>query len=283
MKPCTDYIEKILSSIDGQLSDSEEQELQAHLAVCEGCRSLYSAYKEIDLGISAGEEEAPEGLSQAVMAAIHRESQERSPLHILKRARFTLIAAAAAVVILITGKHISFDLPITRSDTTSAAAEACADNAPAGGAEEACAEAPGAEAPVEEGYSGQLLPATAAEEAPQEAPETPWGQEAMTENEKVLGDDGMTDNSASTATTWSIQEVLDALEEDGCIGDLYPLSMKEAELLELLPDCEKITLSSGPVVYQTTLEAHNAVSDRLKPVPSAKAPESETVFYYLMP
>lgn len=271
MKPCTEYVEKILLSIDGQLTGSEEQALKAHLAVCEGCRSLYAAYKEIDLGISETEEEAPENLSRAVMAAIHRESRERSPLHILKRARFTLIAAAAALVILVAGKYISFDFPSTHRDASSAAAETCADEAIPG--EVAEAEAPGAEAPAEgAGNSGQLLPAPEAMEVPEEAPEEPMEQ----------ADDG-TSAASSTGSTERIQEVLTALREAGYSGGLYPLSMTEAELLTVLPDCEKISLSSGIVVFQTSLEAHNTVSGQLCPASSAEEPQTETVFYYLMP
>ena len=38
-------------SIDGLLDEAEEQALQAHLAVCPKCRSLYQSYQDINAAI----------------------------------------------------------------------------------------------------------------------------------------------------------------------------------------------------------------------------------------
>lgn len=65
MKACEEYIEKIVLSLDGELSEQEEKALEAHLAVCEGCRCLYRTYRNLDAGIQAMELEPPEGLVKA--------------------------------------------------------------------------------------------------------------------------------------------------------------------------------------------------------------------------
>jgi hypothetical protein len=39
--------------------------------------------------------------------------------------------------------------------------------------------------------------------------------------------------------------------------------MTEKELLEVLPDCDKLTLSSGTVVYQTDQDTFYGVQDQL--------------------
>ena len=103
---CDDYLELISKAMDGELTQEEQAELDSHLAVCQHCRGLYEAYREIDLAIGQ-EVEVPAGLTSAVMTAIRCEKEKRSPLGILKRYRFTAIAACAAIAIMIAGGSLS--------------------------------------------------------------------------------------------------------------------------------------------------------------------------------
>ena len=103
MKTCEDYIADMNLSIDGLLTPEEEQALQAHLAVCPKCRSLYQSYRDIQAAIDEAEVEPPKGLAHSVMTQIHQEKVRHSPKATLKRMRFTLVAAVLALSLI----HIS--------------------------------------------------------------------------------------------------------------------------------------------------------------------------------
>jgi anti-sigma factor RsiW len=242
MKACEAYIEQMILSLDGELSPEEEQKLQEHLAGCEGCRSLYKAYQEIDQGIAEMEEEPPEGLVRAVMGSVRR---EREKGQLLKRYRFTLIAAAAAVVILVAGKHFP---SYSAKSSASSAAEAAAAYA-----EDAASEAAGAMA-IQPQFEAQNETAETTEAEAEEA--------VVTESEPVE-EAAAEDQAASGSTAPTLSEVLDALHQDGYSGDLYGLDMTEEELLKVLPDCKQLTLSSGTVVYQTDQDTFYGVQDQL--------------------
>jgi anti-sigma factor RsiW len=242
MKACEAYIEQMILSLDGELSPQAEQKLQEHLAGCEGCRSLYKAYQEIDQGIAEMEEEPPEGLVRAVMGSVRREHEKGQ---LLKRYRFTLIAAAAAVVVLIAGKYFP---------SYSAQSAASADTAAEEVATEAAASAAAGEMAFQAQFEAQDETAEITEAEPEEA--------VVTESEPVE-EAAAEDQTASGSTAPTISEVFDALHQDGYSGDLYGLDMTEKELLEVLPDCDKLTLSSGTVVYQTDQDTFYGVQEQL--------------------
>jgi hypothetical protein len=245
MKACEAYIEQMIMSLDGELSPQEEQKLQEHLAGCEGCRSLYKAYQEIDQGVNEMEEEPPEGLVRAVMGSVNREHEKGQ---LLKRYRFTLVAAAAAVAVLIAGKYFP---SYSAQSATSAdiATEEVATEAAASEAAGAMAFQPQFEAQDE---TAETTEATEAE-----------AEEAIVTESEPVEEAAAEDQAASGSTAPTISEVLDALHQDGYSGDLYGLDMTEEELLKVLPDCKQLTLSSGTVVYQTDQDTFYGVQEQL--------------------
>lgn len=79
MRTCESYIADMNLSIDGLLDEAEEQALQAHLAVCPKCRSLYQSYQDINAAILEAEVEPPKGLTHSVMTQIHQEKTRNKP------------------------------------------------------------------------------------------------------------------------------------------------------------------------------------------------------------
>jgi hypothetical protein len=191
------------------------------------------------------EEEPPEGLVRAVMGSVRREHEKGQ---LLKRYRFTLIAAAAAVAILVAGKYFP---------NYSAQSAASADTT----AEEVATEAAASEAAGAMAFQAQFEAqdeTAETTEATEAEPEEAVVTESETAEEAAVEDQAASDSSAPTIT-----EVFDALHQDGYSGDLYGLDMTEEELLEVIPDCKQLTLSSGTVVYQTDQDTFYGVKDQL--------------------
>ncbi len=101
---CVDYLELIELHIEGQLTPEQETLLQSHLAECDECRALLSAYEEIQAGVASLEAEPPERFASGVMYRIMKET-DGAPA---KKKRFafgpiTGIAAVAAALALLVG------------------------------------------------------------------------------------------------------------------------------------------------------------------------------------
>ncbi len=101
MKACEAYIDPMMRSVDGEMTAREEAALHRHLEDCPGCRAFYRDCLLLQQGLAGTEEEPPETLAPAIMRSIRREQRRYSPGAWLRRGRFTLLAAAAAVVLLI--------------------------------------------------------------------------------------------------------------------------------------------------------------------------------------
>ena len=248
MKACENYIEKIMESVDGMLSEAEEQALQAHLAQCEGCRGLYESYQNIQDGILSMEEDAPEGLTRAVMDSIRREKEKSSPIYYLKRAKFTLIALAACLVLVVAGNFVNFGSDATETVTT-------ADVAPMEvmkAQPEEPAEAPVAMAEAETA----LIPAyDGTADMAAEEPAAAEEEAAVDEEMAVEASDPILDE---------IRVILAALEEEGYTGDLVQLyDMTEQTVFEEFPQAEKLELSSGHTLYRVEWTEFDAVADKM--------------------
>lgn len=236
MSACAEYIEQILLSVDQGLDDEQEKQLQEHLAVCDGCRSLYMTYQNIQSGINAMEEEPPEGLAGAVMGAIRQEKEKTAPVYFLKRARFTLIAAAACLVLVLAGRNLDFS-----ADTTAAGA--------ASGAVEAAAEAEMPEAALIPAYDPETETYSIAPRMGEQTTEA----DVETDAEFGVGD-GLDE----------IRRILSLLEQQGYMGDLVQLKdTTEDMVLEAFPECHRLELSEGTVVYMVPWEAFDAVADQM--------------------
>lgn len=260
MKTCEDYIADMNLSIDGLLTPEEEQALQAHLAVCPKCRSLYQSYRDIQTAIDEAEVEPPKGLTHSVMTQIHQEKVRHSPKATLKRMRFTLVAAVLALVVVAAGKYIGTPHGNTAASSTPEAAAAEAANEAAANPEAALAAPP------------EKAAGTAEEDTAEYAADA-----AMP---PMLGDT----NSAMEDTAPSDQLMIlwNAMQQDGDVGDLYLVDTTETALFQLLPNAEIVALSSGNIVYKVSASDYTQVADQLPAVESMEsAAESADVYLSL--
>ena len=273
MKPCEEYIVDMNLSIDGLLDPEAEQALQAHLATCPKCRSLYRSYREIQDAIVEGEVEPPKGLSHSVMNRIHQEKVRHSPKATLKRMRFTLAAAVIALAVLAAGKYIGTPGSNMTSGATADTAEAAAAEAPetAVNQEAALGAVPEAAAPPEANEEAETAEDTAeyAEEnaAEQAAPMVGAAYSAMEDAEPT---------DAPTDSMWI---VWNALKQDGYTGTLYVVDTTEQALFRLLPQAEIVVLSSGDTVYQVSASDYQLVQDQLPAVAEMDADEAGDTVY----
>ena len=123
-----EYFEQLCSnSLDGTLTDSESEKLEAHLAECPSCAALREDMEQMR-ALFAEEAEPPEGLHESIMQRLEQESklkvvQPEKPVR--RMPVFTMVAAAAVVVLVVLGGGL---LPmfstVTRSDVTAEGAPA---------------------------------------------------------------------------------------------------------------------------------------------------------------
>ncbi len=104
---CEDVYTLLSAKLDGALSASEEEHLNAHLENCSECRRLYEAMFEIEEETKKLTQPAPEGLKRGVMYRIRQENGAGT-----KKRRFfgfgfgTGLGAAAAVLVLLIGTGV---------------------------------------------------------------------------------------------------------------------------------------------------------------------------------
>jgi hypothetical protein len=97
------YYQELISRLldeDKTLTQTEEEELQAHLAECEECSAMYRAFSALSESLSGELDEAPEALRENVMAEIRREQLWK---HNHRRIPWSGVAAAAAILALVIG------------------------------------------------------------------------------------------------------------------------------------------------------------------------------------
>lgn len=256
MKACEQYIDLIMRSIDGETDGQEETALRVHLMACPGCKALYESYRAIDDGICLAEEEPPASLTNAIMNSVHRDTQQYQPKSWLKRGRFTAIAAAAAVLLLMVTKFGgSFETPDV----------GMVYSAP----EQAVAEAAMPEVAAEFRSGG--VPA-AAEEVPEEAKDVPEVQmleppfEANTDTAvpeipiaepTEIPEENYTGGEVEGGKVFGDHEdaLQELLERAGCSGKVLVITDATAEALEaLFSEVHAVTLENGLMAYEIASE-----------------------------
>ena len=101
-----EYFEQLCSnSIDGTLTDSEREKLEAHLAECPSCAALKRDLEQMQAMLSE-EVEPPAGLHESIMQRLEQENklqvvQPEKPVR--RMPVVTMLAAAAAVVLVVLG------------------------------------------------------------------------------------------------------------------------------------------------------------------------------------
>ena len=61
MNKCDEIQEKISALVDGEISESEKAEIEAHIEVCGECRAVFEAFTAVSEALCQ-QEEIPEGL-----------------------------------------------------------------------------------------------------------------------------------------------------------------------------------------------------------------------------
>ena len=255
MRSCEDYIADMNLSIDGLLEPEQEQELQAHLAQCQKCRSLYRSYQDIQAAILETEEVPPKGLTHSVMERIHAEKARHSPKETLKRMRFTLTAAVIALVVVAAGKYLGS--PTSQASTAAAVA------------------ASASEAATADAGDGTAFAPRVATQAPEQQEEAAEAAEAP-----MLG--AVPDDSQLEPDSDSLLADLQAqLEAAGEQGSIYLLHNSADDIQRLLPDAQTLSLSSDVTVYKVTEADYASVRAQLTEAGGAE--DMETDFVYLYP
>ena len=261
MSPCEEYLDLILRSVDGETQPEEEAALQAHLAQCSGCRALYESQKAIAEGVAGVQEAPPKGIAQGVMQEIRREKERYTPKRWLKNGKFTLIAAAAAILVLVFSK-VSPGLPLSNSAVDGAVGTLEEANVPQVAA--AFQEPVDTETAEDTGTAEEA-------EAPAEFGET--GMNARTP--KMAPGAGGEDSDATTREQ--------ALDRAGCQGQAYLLrDWTPEDVSARFTQVETRTLEDGTAVYGVPYDEVQSLGEALPVEQSFQiGADTETVWLIL--
>ena len=107
MERCERYTALLSVRLDEELTEQEERELGAHLAVCPACRALESQLAAIHSAFPQVEEvPAPEGFAQGVMDRVRAsESAKPKVIPLFRRPQFKALAGMAACLALCLGVY----------------------------------------------------------------------------------------------------------------------------------------------------------------------------------
>ena len=103
---CDNYLELLSLRLDGALTEEEERELEAHMAVCPDCRAAGAQLAALRSAFDEWEDvSAPEGFAQGVMDRIRAEESRPKVIPLFKRPQFRALAGLAACLVLVVGLY----------------------------------------------------------------------------------------------------------------------------------------------------------------------------------
>lgn len=120
MKDCEYYRERISCLIDDELSPDEAEELEAHIAECSECRTLYEAFTAVSAAVGGGMEEPPEHIVPSVMLKIRAASGAKKRKVWIK---YLSAAACLALVVLVGVKSGMFGGSVCKDKALEASVE----------------------------------------------------------------------------------------------------------------------------------------------------------------
>lgn len=208
-----EYFEQLCSnSIDGTLTDSEREKLEAHLAECPSCAALKEDLEQMR-ALFAEEAEPPAGLHESIMQRLEQESklkvvQPEKPVR--RMPVFTMVAAAAAVVLVVLGGGLMPMFSTVSGGSTAASTASTAD---------------GSAAAPETDVSGEVQEA---------AGEAGLAQEDAT----AVAGESQTEGAASSAP-FSVTPEPQAEPGDTAGGSTAPAAQSEPKLAEVQPSQEE--------------------------------------------
>lgn len=127
-----EYFEQLVSSsLDGTLTESEREKLDAHLAECPSCAALKQDLEQMR-ALFAAEAELPAGLHDSIMQRVRQEERLRvvQPEKPVRRLPvLTMVAAAAVVVLVVLGGGL---MPAFSTVSSTSAADTATADAGAG-------------------------------------------------------------------------------------------------------------------------------------------------------
>jgi len=112
MKKCADFLELASAQQDGEITQSETEQLNAHLHECDNCSAILELYREMSTAVSELKVDAPEVLCSNVMEKIMSEKkpagQKKSNAHqskkksgaIIMLKRYLPAVACLAIILL---------------------------------------------------------------------------------------------------------------------------------------------------------------------------------------
>lgn len=131
---CEQVLEAVSAALDGELSPTEEAQLEAHLAVCPACRALAEELSALNAALEEQEPAPPQWLADRVMERI-AEQDKVVPISAGRRAgwrRWTGLAAALALVICAGGVGVWLKMGGTGTEGASGAPVAYSSSSLAG-------------------------------------------------------------------------------------------------------------------------------------------------------
>ena len=125
MTECEKYQELISAMLDGELTESERAQVEAHVKNCDECRAMYEAFAALGSAI-VPDEDVPDTLHSGIMEKVNAAAKAKNTQQKIVRLRPILAAAACLVVIVGTVFALKGNLPGMKSAESEApnAAEA---------------------------------------------------------------------------------------------------------------------------------------------------------------
>jgi len=100
MNDCEKYQELISMMLDGELSESEAQQLREHIAECPHCRDMYDAFAAVSGAVAADAAEVPAHLHEKIMDGVKAAAKPAKKRGIIIKLRPYMSAAACLVVVV---------------------------------------------------------------------------------------------------------------------------------------------------------------------------------------